>query len=164
MLFLYDEMWDLLLIPGIILSHLFLQLRNGDMKYIGIYRERSEDDYAPMNNDIDTYNYSYTKLNLSLVQRTPEAFIGEKVQITGQITGKVEVIEESGARTDIALSVQGLSNGVYLILSYPNVLPFKEKDVVTVYGEYYFPVENQRLKEIAGKKLPGIKVVKMKKS
>jgi hypothetical protein len=98
------------------------------------------------------------------VQRTPEAFIGEKVQITGQIISKEEVIEESGTRTDMALTAQGLSNRFYLILSYPNVLPFKEKDDVTVYGEYYFPAENQRLKEVAGKKLPGIKVAYMKKA
>lgn len=158
-------MWDILLIPGIISSYLFLQLRNSDMKYIGIYRERSDDDYAPVNEDISSYNDFYGKLDVkNLVQRTPEAFIGEKVQITGQITSKAEVIEVSGTRTDVVLSAQRLSNRFYLILYYPNVLLFKEKDVVTVYGEYYFPAENQRLKEVAGKKLPGIKVVKMKKS
>ncbi|MEN6592078.1 MAG: hypothetical protein ABFC12_02395 [Methanobacterium sp.] len=162
---IYDEMWDILLIPGIISSYLFLQLRNSDMKYIGIYRERSDDDYAPVNEDISSYNDFYGKLDVkNLVQRTPEAFIGEKVQITGQITSKAEVIEVSGTRTDVVLSAQRLSNRFYLILYYPNVLLFKEKDVVTVYGEYYFPAENQRLKEVAGKKLPGIKVVKMKKS
>jgi len=133
------------------------------MKYIGICREKSEDDYAPVNNDIHIHNYPYTKLNLSVVQRTPEAFIGENVQITGQITSKEEIKKENRTITNIVLGVQGLSEKLYLIVSYPNIFPFKEGDNVTVYGEYYFPAENQRLKEVAGKKLPGIKVAYMKK-
>ncbi len=161
---LYDEMWNLLLIPGLILTYLFLQIRRSDMKYIGIYREKSEDDYAPVNNDIHIHNYSYTKLNLSVVQRTPEAFIGENVQITGQITSKEEIKKENRTITNIVLGVQGLSEKLYLIVSYPNIFPFKEGDNVTVYGEYYFPVENQSLKEIAGKKLPGIKAAYVNKA
>jgi hypothetical protein len=98
------------------------------------------------------------------VQRTPEAFIGEKVQITGQITSKEEIKKENRTITNIVLGVQGLSEKLYLIVSYPNIFPFKEGDNVTVYGEYYFPAENQRLKEVAGKKLPGIKVAYMKKA
>lgn len=159
-----DESSFLSILTLIIGANLLYQVRRSNMKYLGVYREKQKGDFDPVNRDIGSYNDFYGKLDVNLVQRTPEAFIGEKVQITGQITSKVEFIEESGTRTDIALNAQGLSNRVYLILSYPNVLPFKEKDVVTVYGEYYFPAENQRLKEAAGKKLPGIKVAYMKKA
>jgi len=159
-----DESDFLSILTLIIGANLIYQVRRSNMKYFGMYREKQEDDFDPVNGDIGSYNDFYGKLDVNLVQRTPKTFIGEKVQITGQITGKEEVIEESGTRTDIALSVQGLSKKLYLIVSYSNVLPFKEGDNVTVYGEYYFPAENQRLKEVAGKKLPGIKVAYMKKA
>lgn len=155
-----DESSFLSILTLCIGSSLLYQVRISNMKYFGMYREKQEDDFDPVNGDI-SYNNFYGKLDVNLVQRSPEAFIGEKVQITGQIISKEEFIEESGTRTDIVLNAQGLSNRVHLMLSYPNVLPFKEKDDVTVYGEYYFPVENQRLKEVAGKKLPGIKVAYM---
>ena len=138
-------------------SSLYLQVARSDMKYFGMYRKKSK-----KNKSINTSRNSYHRLDLNLMQKTHEFLIGKNIQVFGEIQSINEVVQDNKTVTYIFLKVNGLKNP--FIVFYHSIVPFKEGDSITVYGEYYIPDVSRILKEVVNKKLPGIKVVKMKKS
>ena len=93
--------------------------------------------------------FQYTKifaLNLifNKVSEEPVAFNGKKVKVTGQIYRREEVIDFNKTRTHIVLSVPELSPDPYILVSYTGTLPFKRGDNITVYGEYYYPAQEEK--------------------
>lgn len=136
---------------ALMLFEFLFKIRRSNMKYFGKYQKKYEKS--------STKNI-YKKLNLLIVKDTPHYLIGEEVYVSGQIKSKKVITESKKTCTNLVLKVQNLSKDSYLLAVYHNILPYKEGDNIAVYGKYFFPAKS---KYAAGKELPGIKVVKMKK-
>jgi hypothetical protein len=106
---------------------------------------------------ISSYKNSCTEINLSELSKDFKALNGQKVKVKGQIQKKEEYIQFDKARTYIELKVPELSPYHHILVSYSATIPFKEGNMITVYGEYEFPVGTQSSQELANKYLPGIR-------
>jgi len=123
------------------------------------FKGKESDFYVPAvtgEDNISAYKNSCTEINLSQVSKNPESLIGQKVKVKGQIQEKVEYVDFDKTRTSIVLKVPGLSPDPYILVSYSGTLTFTQGDIITVYGEYYYPGRTDAPPEIANKDLPDI--------
>ncbi|MGF7118252.1 zinc ribbon domain-containing protein [Methanobacterium oryzae] len=123
----------------------------------GLTFEGKESDFylpAVTGDSILAYKNSCIELNLAKVAEDPEAFIGKKVKVTGQIYKKEEYFDFNKTRTHIVLSVPKLFSDPYILTSYTGTLPFKKGDNITVYGEYIYPCVDDELQNELQDNLP----------
>lgn len=140
------------------------------MSYVytfGLTFEGKESDYyAPTvtGNNVSAYTDSYVNINLTKVAEDPEALIGQKVKVTGQLYNKEEYIDFDKTRTHIVLKVPELLSSHYILASYTGILPFKKGDNITIYGEYIYPALDTTLQGMEDVGLPLIKAGYIEKS
>jgi len=114
--------------------------------------------------DISSYKNSCSELNLSQVSKNPGSLIGKNVKVKGQIQKKEEYVQFKKTRTTIVLKVPELSPDPYIFVSYSTTIPFKQGDMITVYGEYIYPTKDETSPDLANKFLPGIKAAYIEKA
>jgi len=130
------------------------------------FKGKESDFYVPVvsGDNISAYKNSCTEINLSQVSKNPGSLIGQKVKVKGQIQEKVEYVDFDKTRTHIVLKVPELSPDPYILVSYSGTVPFTQGDMITVYGEYYYPGQVDAPPEIANKFLPDIKAAYIEKA
>lgn len=112
------------------------------IQIFGLSFEGKESDFyvEPVNKEnIPAYKDSCIQFNLSSVLKDLTALQGQKVKVTGQIYQKEEYNQFYKTRTSLLLKVPELAPEPYIDVSYTGTTPFIEGDMVTVYGEYYYP-------------------------
>ncbi|MBM4240972.1 MAG: hypothetical protein FJ150_04845 [Euryarchaeota archaeon] len=114
--------------------------------------------------NISSYKNSCTEINLSELSKDFKALNGQKVKVKGQIQKKEEYMQFDKTRTYIELKVPELSPYHHILVSYSATIPFKEGDMITVYGVYEFPVGTQSSQELANKDLSAIKAAYIEKT
>lgn len=133
----------------------------GYIQIFGLSFEGKESDfYVPAltgEANILAYKNSCTEINLSELSKDFKALNGQKVKVKGQIQKKEEYIQFDKTRTYIELKVPELSPYYHILVSYSATIPFKEGNMITVYGDYEFPLGTQSSQELANKYLPGIR-------
>ncbi|MBM4241047.1 MAG: hypothetical protein FJ150_05240 [Euryarchaeota archaeon] len=137
------------------------------IQIFGLSFEGKESDfYVPTvtGDNISEYKKTCSELNLSQVSKDFKSFNGQKVKVKGQIQKKEEYVQFDKKRTTIVLKVPELSPDPYILVSYSSTIPFKEGDIITVYGVYEFPVGTQASQELANKNLPAIKAAYIEKA
>jgi len=123
------------------------------------FEGKERDYYAPAvtGDNISAYKNSCVELNLTKVAEEPEALIGQKVKVTGQLYNKEEYIDFDKTRTHIVLKVPELLSAPYILASYTGTLPFQKGDNITIYGEYVYPSVDTTLQGMEDVGLPCIK-------
>jgi hypothetical protein len=86
--------------------------------------------------DISTYKNSCIELNISKLADDLSYPNGKNVKLTGRIENFTRMEDDW---TDFSLNVSGLSTKAFV--SYGKTIPYDIGDNITVYGEYYFPIE-----------------------
>ncbi len=114
--------------------------------------------------NISTYKNSCNELNISQVSKDPFSLVGQKVKVNGQIQKKEEFEQFGKIRTSIVLKVPELSPNPYILVSYATTTPFKQDDMITAYGEYYYPAKDETVPELKNKDLPVIRTVYIEKT
>ncbi|MBI5681454.1 MAG: hypothetical protein HZC47_11225 [Methanobacterium sp.] len=129
------------------------------------FEGKESDFYLPTvkGNNISTYKNSCNELNMSQVSKDPFSLVGQKVKVAGTIQKKEETIQFNKTRTSIVLNVPELSPNPYILVTYSTTMPFKQGNIITVYGEYYYPAKDETMPEIANKELPAIKAAYIEK-
>lgn len=139
----------------------------GYIQIFGLSFEGKESDfYVPAltgEANISSYKNSCIELNLSQVSKDPYSLIDKNIKVTGEILEKKEYIQFDKTRTSIVLKVPELSPYHHILVSYSATIPFKEGNMITVYGEYHYPGRTDAPPEIANKYLPAIKVAYIEK-
>jgi len=127
---------------------------------------KESDSYLPVvsGENISAYKASCTELNLSKASENPTSLNGQKIKVKGQIQKKIEHVQFNKKRTYIELKVPELSPDPYILVSYSTTIPFKQGDIITVYGEYFYPAKTETSPELANKFLPGIKAAYIEKT
>jgi len=130
------------------------------------FEGKESDFYVPVvtGDDILAYKTSCTEINLSELSKDFKALNGQKVKVKGQIHKKQVYVQFDKTRTYIELKVPELAPYHHILVFYSATLPFKEGDMITVYGEYEFPVGTQSSQELANKDLPSIKAAYIEKA
>lgn len=126
----------------------------------GLTFEGKESDFyalAVIGDNVSAYKNSCVELNLTKVAGDPEALIGQKVKVTGQLYNKEEYIDFDKTRTNIVLKVPELLSSPYILASYTGTLPFKKGDNITIYGEYIYPAADTTLQGMEDVGFPLIK-------
>jgi len=137
------------------------------IQIFGLSFEGKESDfYVPTvtGDNISVYKNSCTEINLSQVSKNPGSLIGQKVKVKGQILKKEEYAQFGKTRTHIVLKVPKLSPDPYILVSYSTTIPFKQGDMITIYGEYIYPTKDETSPELANKFLPSIKAAYIEKA
>lgn len=133
----------------------------------GLAFEGKEGDiYLPVvtGENISTYKNSCSELNLSQVSKDPFSLVGQKVKVNGQIQKKEEFEQFGNVRTSMVLKVPEISSNPYVLVSYSTTTEFKQGDLITVYGEYYYPAKDETVPELKNKDLPVIRTVYIEKA
>lgn len=133
----------------------------------GFAGEISEDElYLPVlhGNDITAYKNSCVEMNISQARNDPIVLDGQKIKVKCLVNKKEEFEQFGKTRTYLELKVLNSSPDFYILVNYSETMPFKEGNIITIYGECLYPARTAATSKLANKDLIIINTVHIEKT